>query len=194
MTHIADQKEHLRHSIEERLSRFSEKDRAAEGRTLCRQLKPHIPPGSVVCAYFPMRTEADIRPLLTELLARGDRVYLPCYEGKLVFRRLTEMNALQKGKLGTMEPPPEAEELKPGEAQYVLVPGRAFDSAGRRLGRGNGGYDIWIRRHRKAHGSTRFIGIALECQLVGAVPVEENDEPMDAVVTARGYREARPEA
>lgn len=187
---VTDEKTTLRHSIQERIAHLSEKEKDAESRTLCRQILPHIPKGSVVCAYYPMKSEVDILMLLEELLLRGDRVYLPCFEkGTLVFRQAEDFSHLHKGSLGVLEPTQNAPELTEG-ADFVLVPGRAFDPKGNRMGRGNGGYDKWIHTQRKDHPETRFIGVSLECQLVNSVPIEAHDEPVDAVSTARGLTEA----
>lgn len=190
--HISDEKAALRRSIQERITHLSEKEKSAESRTLCRQTLPHIPRESTVCAYYPMQSEADIRPLLQELLLRGNRVFLPCFEeGTLVFRQAENYEHLHRGALGVMEPPQNAAELTEG-ADIVLVPGCAFDREGNRMGRGNGGYDRWIRKQRRAYPHTRFIGVALECQMVNSVPMEEHDEPVDAIATTRGVVEAMP--
>ncbi|PIQ76045.1 5-formyltetrahydrofolate cyclo-ligase [Candidatus Peregrinibacteria bacterium CG10_big_fil_rev_8_21_14_0_10_49_24] len=191
--HDADAKAQLRDSITQRMQRLTDAQKAAESRTLCRELLPHIPKGSTVCAYYPMKSEADIRMLLDELLLRGDNVFLPCFENnRLIFRKIEDFADLHKGALGVLEPKQNAKELEKETADIILVPGRAFDYAGNRMGRGNGGYDRWIAKHRKAHANTKCIGVALECQIVGSVPTESHDEPMDAIVTARGYKETMP--
>lgn len=187
--HAADAKLQLRDSIAQRMQRLTDAQKAAESRTLCRELLPHIPKGSTVCAYEPMKSEADIRMLLNELLLRGDSVYLPCFENnRLVYRKAEDFSTLRKGTLGVLEPTQDAAQLQEETATVILVPGRAFDYEGNRMGRGNGGYDRWIATHRKAHPETVFIGVAFECQIVGSVPTEAHDEPMDAIVTARGYK------
>lgn len=188
--HISDEKEQLRASIDERLQRQAGSSKEAEGRTLCRELLPHIPKGSTVCAYYPMKTEVDIRMLLEELLLRGDNVFLPCFEdNRLVFRKAEDLSTLRKGALGVLEPIQSAEKLSEEDADIILVPGRAFDYAGNRMGRGNGGYDRWIAKQRTKYPHILFVGVAFECQIVGQVPTEPHDEPMDAIVTARGYKE-----
>ena len=35
------------------------------------------------------------------------------------------------------------------KSSTILIPGRAFDAKGNRLGRGNGGYDKWIAEQRE---------------------------------------------
>jgi 5-formyltetrahydrofolate cyclo-ligase len=62
----------------------------------------------------------------------------------------------------------------------ILVPGRAFDRAGTRLGRGGGAYDRIL-----AGLQAPKIGVAFACQLVENLPREPHDVPMDAVVTSR---------
>ena len=186
--HPRDAKERLRRSIKERLARLGDVERKAESRTLCKIALAALPPAPLaVCGYFPLKDEADIRPLLLTLLDRGDALYLPKYIGKgFDFFRVRDLENLPAGEFGIPEPPEGAEKLDPSTLDVALVPARAFDREGRRMGRGNGGYDKWIRAQRKAKPDVRIWGIALECQLVNDIPMEAHDETVDAVVTARG--------
>ncbi len=186
--HPTEEKAILRQSIRERMARLSDADRHAESRTICRQIHKALPPEPVpVAAYFPLKDEADLRPLLDELLKEGWPVYIPGIEhGEMIFRRIATTADLHLGKFGVLEPPREAERLDPQTLRIVLVPGRAFDRLGNRLGRGNSTYDKWIAAQRAANPQTRFWGIALECQIVHRVPMQEHDERMDSLVTARG--------
>jgi len=166
---------------------MSDNARHAEGRTLSRVLLEEIPKGSTVCAFFPLKTEVDIRLLLEKLLERGDTLYLPVYENKrLVYKRTTNLTTLTPGEFTIPEPPKDAEKLENQSVDIILVPGRAFDTTGNRLGRGAGGYDRWLEKYKAAHPSTQFWGVCLECQLVPEVPVEAHDVKMDEVITARG--------
>lgn len=187
--HIRDQKKHLRDSIADRISRISDKHRRAESRSLCKRIVENIPsPPLTICAYMPLKSEADITPLLHQLLKRGDRLYLPVFkENKLMFRLSTNLNELVPGKLNILEPNDTAPELDPTTLDIALVPARAFDRKGFRLGRGNGGYDKWIRPQRAVNPRTKFWGIALECQVLNEVPREEHDEKVDQIITARGF-------
>ncbi len=188
--HISEQKQELRRSIKERLDSMSEDERHAESRTLCRVLLKNLPTDGVICAYFPLKTEADMRPLFEELLTRGNKVFLPRFEdNKMVYRRLMNLEHLTPGEFTIPEPPRTAEPLNPEEAKVILVPGRAFDRNGNRLGRGSGGFDQWISAHRKRHPNTKFWGVCLQCQLVNAVPIEDLDEKMDVVATANEWFE-----
>ncbi|HTG44362.1 MAG TPA: 5-formyltetrahydrofolate cyclo-ligase, partial [Verrucomicrobiae bacterium] len=61
---------------------------------------------------------------------------------------------------------------------FVLVPGVAFDSTGRRLGRGRGFYDQLLA------GVTGIkCGVALDEQIVEKLPTEAHDIAMDYILT-----------
>lgn len=166
--------------------------RHGEGRTLSRVLLKSIPEGSTICAYFPLKSEVDIRLLLKELLNRGDTLYLPVFAGadtKMIYRKAENLHNLAPGEFTIPEPPADAEELGDKEVDIVLVPGRAFDRQGNRLGRGSGGYDTWLSWYKKHHPNTPLWGTCLQCQLMIEVPVEQHDIHMNAVVTANDFIE-----
>ncbi len=186
--HLQDEKSGLRKAIDERIKQLSDGERSAESRSLCRRLTEGIPAGTPICAFFPMRSEPDITPFLEEVLRRDDPLYLPSFDGTLVFRQAIDLSKLIRGKLGTLEPDPTASQLATSNQQpaTLLIPGRAFDNQGNRLGRGNGGYDKWVAEMREKNIPLRLIGVALECQIVDSIPVESHDQRMDAIATARG--------
>jgi hypothetical protein len=68
------------------------------------------------------------------------------------------------------------------EGVLILIPGVAFDPSGNRVGRGRGWYDRLLARFERAH----RMGLAFDLQLVGEVPREPWDVPMDSVVTPAG--------
>lgn len=173
--------------MQERLEHIPQKDKKAESRSVCRTIFPLIKKGSVICAYFPLKTEPDIRPLILELINRGDNVYLPVFtKNNHIFRRMTDFESLKKGSLHIPEPTEENPELDILKLDIALIPGRAFDKNGGRLGRGNGGYDYWISDLRKSNPEAKIYGVAFECQVIKEIPREEHDEVVDDVITARG--------
>lgn len=177
----------LRNAIKERLSRLSAKDRAVESRSICRRILENLPEQpTTVCAYVPMGDEVDIRPVLAEIIGHGHVLYLPRKEGNhFAFRKAETVDALENDDFGIPAPPADAALLDPQELSIALIPGRAFDRSGNRMGRGNGGYDIWMRMQRAQNARSRFWGIAFECQFADRVPMEAHDERVDALVTAR---------
>lgn len=185
---IASAKQQLRRAITERGARLSEKDRQAESRSLCRRALEHLPADArTVAAYVAMRTEADLTPLLEELLRRGVALYLPRAEhNAFSYRLANSLDALTPGNLRIPEPSDDAPVLDDAALDVALVPGCAFDRACNRLGRGNGGYDIWLAKLRAANPRAQVWGIALDHQLASEVPMQKHDQPVDAVITPRG--------
>ncbi|MDR6758859.1 5-formyltetrahydrofolate cyclo-ligase [Mycoplana sp. BE70] len=146
-----------------------------------------IDPGAVISGFWPIRSEADIRPLMARLAERGARLSLPVVLDRetIVFRELVRGAPLIHTGFGTTGPGPEAALLDP---EILLVPLSAFDVSGHRIGYGAGHYDRAIDRLRAKGRSPRLIGIAFDCQEVPSVPAEAHDVPLDAVLTESGFR------
>ena len=194
MPDVRSEKEALRASLKERLKRLSPEDRARESRSLCKRLLQALPPEpGTLCVFYPMTgSEADIRDAFPELLGRGWKLFFPRFEGSFfAFRRAEAMGALVPGKYGLMEPTKDEELLDDADVTVAILPGLGFDPAGGRIGRGNGGYDRWLQRLRKKNPAARVWGVALDCQVVHAVPREAHDETVDGVVTPRGFIDSR---
>jgi len=99
----------------------------------------------------------------------------------LEFARVEGWEDLEPGRYGVLEPTGPAQAL--AHDDLVVVPGVAFDGAGRRLGRGGGFYDrtfppAWIP-------APRLVGVGYAFQRVPLVPAGPEDRRMDAVVTDR---------
>lgn len=146
-----------------------------------------ITPGAIVSGFLPIRSEADLRPLLSTLRSRGARICVPVILDKttIVFRELLPDAALVPMGFGTFGPGPDAAVLDP---DVMLVPLCAFDAQGQRIGYGGGYYDRAIDQLRKKGRSPVLIGIAFDCQEVASVPTEPHDIRLDAVLTECGFR------
>ena len=72
-------------------------------------------PGAVISGFWPIRSEADIRPLMARLAERGARLCLPVVLDRetIVFRELVRGAPLVKTGFGTTGPGPEAAPLDP---------------------------------------------------------------------------------
>lgn len=142
----------------------------------------------IVALYWPMGEELDARPLVQILLRQGRAVALPATPPKgapLTFRRFTPETTLRPGPFKTSEPPAAAPALTP---KVVFAPLLAFDGAGRRLGYGGGYYDRTLQSLRAA-GPVKAYGLAYAGQEVSRTPTDALDEPLDGVVTERGFRQ-----
>ena len=144
-------------------------------------------PGTIVSGFLPIRSEADLRPLMARFRARGARLCVPAIRDRqtIVFRELVEGAPLVKTGFGTLGPDESAAILDP---EVMLVPLSAFDSRGHRIGYGAGHYDRAISRLRQKGLAPKLIGIAFDCQEVPHVPSEPHDISLDAMLTESGLR------
>lgn len=132
-----------------------------------------------VSAYWPMRSEADPRPILEELHRRGLPLCLPAIvAGRMIFRRWAPYEPIVPGGFGTLVPSPQQPEIAP---RILIVPLAAFDRRGYRIGYGRGYYD----RALAELGPTVSIGIAYAAQEIEAVPDQPHDRRLDWIVTER---------
>lgn len=146
-----------------------------------------LTPGAVVSGFMPIRSEADIRPLMEALRTRGARLVLPVVLDRetIIFRAFEVDAPLVMTGFGTTGPGEDAQVLDP---DILLVPLSVFDGHGQRIGYGAGHYDRAIAR---LHGKGRvpiLIGVAFDCQEVPLVPAEPHDVPLHAVLTESGLR------
>ena len=144
-----------------------------------------VAPGAIVSGFLPIRSEADIRPLMARLRERGARLCVPVIldRSTIVFRELVPGAALVATGFGTSGPGPDAAVLDP---DIMLVPLSAFDSIGHRIGYGAGHYDRAIARLHQKGLNPHLIGIAFDCQEVPSVPAEPHDVRLDAILTESG--------
>jgi 5-formyltetrahydrofolate cyclo-ligase len=140
---------------------------------------------SPVMVYASKPGEVDTSGLIAWLLSRGIRVVVPVIEQatrSLRLSYLTDPADLRPSTFSVPEPVGREIPADPSSIRLVVVPLIAFDSRGYRLGYGAGYYDRFLSRHR----GMKKIGVAFSCQEVGAVPADENDVPMDIIVTENG--------
>jgi 5-formyltetrahydrofolate cyclo-ligase len=142
---------------------------------------PELRQVRTVLTYAATPEELDPAQLVAGLRARGVRVAYPrvCRPGELTLH-WARADELTPGHHGILEPCADADQAAIEDFDLVLVPGTAFDTSGRRLGMGGGFYDRLLARRRPG---TVAIGLAFDEQVLGEVPAEEHDVPLDAVVT-----------
>lgn len=157
---------------------MSAADRARAAAAICDRLLdlPEVASARVVAAYVGIGTELPTRPLLDALTVRGVRVLLPVLLADDALAWGTYDAALVEGRRGLLEPLARDADL--AAADVVVVPGVAYDLAGRRLGRGGGSYDRAL-----ATVTVPVVALALDGEVVDEVPVEEHDRRVDVVVT-----------
>lgn len=142
--------------------------------------------GRRVALYSAVRGEVGTDLIRERCLAAGALLYYPrmSEDGSLTFFLHEQNDGWEPGRFGIREPIvlPGREGIR-GGFDLVIVPGLAFDAAGRRLGQGHGYYDRFLLG---LGGKGVTVGLAFSWQMVSEVPVDAWDVPVDAVVTENG--------
>lgn len=131
-----------------------------------------------VLLYSSIPGEVDTSELFSEW-SGTKRLVLPLVVGDDLVLKEYRPGSLVPGYKGIMEPREDAPSVEASDIELVIVPGVAFDASGRRLGRGKGYYDRLLPRLHCPK-----VGLAFDWQIVGSVPVDEWDVPLDRVVSS----------
>lgn len=141
----------------------------------------------LVLGYLAMDDEAAVDSLVHTALAERKQVALPRIDPdgeEMRFLLVPEgLDALETHRFGFRQPPATA---KPAEVEtrgyptIVLVPGRAFDRTGHRIGHGGGYYDRFL----STIGQHVFsIGVGYNVQCCERLPCDPWDMSVHVVVT-----------
>jgi 5-formyltetrahydrofolate cyclo-ligase len=177
----------LRRALAEARRSLSPEERGARSRRIAALLwaLPAFRDADIICTYVSFREEVETGELLAGLLAAGRRVAVPVHlhgaPQPLVFAEIRSADELVPNHFGIPQPPGDrARYLPTASIPLFLVPGLAFDQAGRRLGYGLGFYD---RAFALAAPGALKVGLAFECQVIERVPTDSHDVLLDLVVT-----------
>ena len=138
-----------------------------------------------ILVYVSLPVEVQTDRLILKMIAMKKNVYVPHmtkkHTGMKIFQIQDPAKDLKKGRFGVLQPRPlKSRKGSPGKLDLVIVPGLGFDKTGARLGRGGGFFDRFLKKARNAH----KIGLAFREQVVGKIPKEPHDMPVDRLITA----------
>ncbi|ATG78382.1 5-formyltetrahydrofolate cyclo-ligase [Pseudoalteromonas sp. 1_2015MBL_MicDiv] len=142
-----------------------------------------------IAIYLSNDGELDTSLLIKELWNLNHVVYLPIIHpfngANLLFQRYEKNSPMRANRYGILEPKLNCSQICPLPAlDYLLMPLVAFDKQGNRLGMGGGFYDRTLARlHEQNWQKPQLIGLAHECQLVDALPIESWDVPLKTIIT-----------
>lgn len=171
-------KQELRANIKLLKKQHSREELQAQSELIMRKLEQHpdFIKAKIVMLYSSLPDEVQTQGFI-EKWRQQKRIILPTVVGDdIIPVELTPETNFAVGDFNILEPQNEA---YTGGYDLIIVPGVAFDRQGNRLGRGKGYYDRFLCQHR----SVKKIGICFDFQLIDSVPVEENDIPMDEIIS-----------
>ena len=152
---------------------------------------PIVQKADTILLYHSLPDEVSTHSLLDKLQKQGKRILLPqvVSDTEMRIQEYTETTSLTKGAYGIWEPKLNNSSFSLATSknsitpQLAIIPGRAFDKEGHRLGRGKGYYDRLLSQYAKIyHTSVYKIGVCFPFQLLESIPHDNLDITMDEVI------------
>jgi 5-formyltetrahydrofolate cyclo-ligase len=178
-------KSSIRQILRQRKDSMTPEERLEKSREVCCHLLEQITDGETVMVYTSKEKEVNTADLITTLLERGNPVVVPIIVKEDITLRLSflkDRSFLVPSTFGVPEPIGSEIPATGDDVDTIILPMLGFDRTGRRIGYGAGYYDRFLAKNRKL----RKIGIAFSCQEYENLPVDENDVPMDCIITEEG--------
>lgn len=191
------EKKRLRRLMSQELRTYTSAEQTLLSEDTCSLIlsNPRVIAADTVVAFWPLPDEVDIRPAIRELYQQGKTVLLPrvVSDTEMVLCLYEGDDSLTEGAYGIMEPAIGSEQFSMNNEQLainnydylcslgavaVLVPGRAFDHDGHRLGRGKGYYDRFLASCPEAH----TIAVCYPFQIIDNVPTNQYDIPVKELI------------
>lgn len=135
---------------------------------------------STILFYISYDNEVYTHDMIKKCLHSRKNIVVPVADTKneiLILSKLENWDDLEKGSYGILEPETVIR-VPSDELDLIIVPGVGFDEKGNRLGHGKGYYDKLLQKT-----NTKTIGLAFECQMVEEIPIDQNDVPVDMIIT-----------
>jgi 5-formyltetrahydrofolate cyclo-ligase len=188
-----DTKSALRATVRALLAGLTPGERQAASAAACRLLRAQAAwrQAAAVLVYAPLPDELDLGPLVAEGLVAGKRIAFPAFDAGLgrygAWFILDPARDLVRGRFGIPEPALDRRQHPAERVDLILVPGMAFATDGRRLGRGKGFYDRLLTSVAGPR-----CGVAFDFQAFEQVPSESHDLGVDWVLTPSRWLTCQP--
>lgn len=183
-------KQELRNRYLQRRNDLSVRERKEKSIQVLQNLKklPEFQKAEEVLIYLNYRSEVETLPFVEELLQQKEkRVFVPKVCGMDIrFFEIISMDDVESGYQGILEPKEGMIEFsvqKPdGKNCIMVLPGSVFDLKCNRMGYGKGFYDRFMKLVPQMYGA----GLAFDCQVAPAIPIQAHDYRMNALITESG--------
>ncbi len=131
-----------------------------------------------ILLYWSLPDEVQTPSLVERLHQEGHTVLLPVVVDDILQLRIYQgIDKMQAGPFGILEPQGETF-TDYSSIDLAFIPGRAFTTDGKRLGRGKGYYDRLLPLINSPK-----IGVGFPFQIVEHLPVEPHDVLLDKVIS-----------
>jgi len=187
---LRDQKSVIREAMRRSLRDLDAQKRSIASVSIRGQIQksPEWSKARSVLLFHTLAGEPEVDALIEAAVSAGKFVALPRYaadQGGYEAAFITDFSQdCVTGRFGVLEPAGHCPKAELNRLDFALVPGLAFDNAGRRLGRGKGYYDRLLERFRGTK-----CGVAFDFQVVAELPEEPHDVKLNCLATPTRWME-----
>ena len=141
-------------------------------------------------AYYPVRNETDILPVIEVALKLNKKVAFPLTykNGIMDFRYVFSLEDLVTGRYGIPEPSQNSELFLGSKSALCIVPALSYDFYGYRLGYGGGYYERFLSCF-----NGHAVGAMYSDFISKKLPHDENDIKISTLITEGGVINCRNE-
>ena len=145
------------------------------------ELKKKVFQNKIVGSYYPVNFEVDTSQVMKMFKQKGYKLSLPVISSKydMNFYTWNLNDPLYVNKYGIPEPKSKIKVIP----SILLIPMVAYDKRLNRLGYGGGYYDRFLEKYEKKN--ILKIGLAITCQEVKKLPINNFDKKMDYILTEK---------
>ncbi len=187
MSSVTEKKIMARAAFKEKRRMLDALERERLDRELCHRIisSEKYKTATTVLAYYPIKNEPDILPVVRDALRQGKRVAFPVSDRNtfsLSFHTVSSLDEMSDGAYSIPEPSQASAPLgdKDWEDAICIVPALAYDRQGYRIGYGKGFYDRFLSQF-----SGVSVGIAYDGTLCDILPRESTDRRVDIIITEK---------
>lgn len=186
-----EEKHALRRELRRARAQMGHQGRLAAGQTINRLLKRYIKRGRKIGVYWPMGKELRLDGFVRAAQKRGAKLYLPYIEPRsrrMWFTPYPESGMEReriRGRARLNVPQFAGRKIRVHGLSVLFVPLVGIDREGYRLGQAGGYYDATLSA-MKYRLQAKTVGVGFACQLVGTLPREVHDLPLDGFVSEAG--------
>jgi len=170
-------KQDMRTSMKVKLTQMSGQQIFYSSEKIIQQLMPLIDQYHVWSVFLPSKYEPQVQKFIQLLLSKGKQVVVPQSDGNILVPIIyTTESKFHTWLYGIQEIKHGVQYIWP--IDIILVPGLAFSTDGKRLGRGMWYYDTFLAQYPK----TKKIWLCFDVQLTSEVPMLEHDMMVDEAI------------
>lgn len=175
---ISLEKSMIRHKIRSQKKELTDEQKTEAAEKIFEKIEqmPDFQRAKTLMMYWSTSREVPTHNFIDKW-SKEKKILLPVVVGRMmVLKEFKGRENLTRSELGIWEP--QAQETYLEEIDLAIIPGSAFDRKKRRMGRGRGYYDHYLKQKK-----IKKWGIGYDFQLVDTVPAVEHDIKMNKIIT-----------